>query len=267
MTQHHEVSIVIPTFNRADLLVETIDSCLAQTMPCEIVVVAHGCTDHTDEVIARYKDKIVYIKREKDFGPHYCWLDGIMHASGKYVHLNYDDDLIKPNFIAETMAQMQDDVGFVFSAACVFDVQKKTEMPMFTNLFSGTGTYPVNQIEGMLMRRLISPGAILFRREDMIDGLYLGKTPLAENHYHGVGPDCFFTLLCLLRYPKFGYVQDTLAWFRAHEGSITIDAHNDKVKKKKIRAAYRDVRRYYKGLKLLQTKQKILKFLTFGLLK
>ena len=51
------VSIIIPTFNRADFLVECIDSCLAQTQPCEIIVCDHGSTDTTPEVVKKYGDK------------------------------------------------------------------------------------------------------------------------------------------------------------------------------------------------------------------
>lgn len=267
MTQHSNVSIVIPTFNRADLLVETINSCLEQTVPCDIIVVAHGCSDHTDAVVARYADKIHYVKRDKDFGPHFCWLDGILHATQKYIHINYDDDLIKPDYIEKCMALMRDDVGFVFSAVSIFDTVKNTNIPSLDNMFPVSGIYGVNKIEKTLMKTLISPGAAIYRKQDLLDGLYQGRTPLGDNHYHGVGPDCFFTLLCLLRYPRFGYVTEKLALFRAHEGSITINAHSDKEKKKKIKAAYNDVRSYYKGLKLLQIKNKITQFLRYGFKK
>ena len=58
-----KVSIVIPTFNRADYLIECIDSCLAQTHPCEIIVCDHGSTDSTPEVIKRYEGKVKYVRR------------------------------------------------------------------------------------------------------------------------------------------------------------------------------------------------------------
>ena len=86
------VSIVIPTFNRATLVQKAIDTSLAQTYPCEVIVCDHGSSDNTPEVVEKYGDKIKYIRKEQDFGPHYCWLDGVLNAKGKYVHIQYDDD-------------------------------------------------------------------------------------------------------------------------------------------------------------------------------
>lgn len=53
------VSIITPTFNRADLLPETIDSVLGQGYPhLEYLVLDDGSTDNTHEVLARYGDRI-----------------------------------------------------------------------------------------------------------------------------------------------------------------------------------------------------------------
>lgn len=75
-----KVSIVIPTYNRADYLKQAIDAALAQTYECEIVVCDHGSTDATPQVAQTYGDRIKYIRREKDNGIHFMWLDGIVHA-------------------------------------------------------------------------------------------------------------------------------------------------------------------------------------------
>jgi cellulose synthase/poly-beta-1,6-N-acetylglucosamine synthase-like glycosyltransferase len=49
------VSIVVPTFNRADMLPEAISSALKQTYPhCEIIVVNDGSTDNSRELLEKY---------------------------------------------------------------------------------------------------------------------------------------------------------------------------------------------------------------------
>ena len=67
------VSVIIPTFNRAKMLKKAVDSALAQTANVEVIIVNHGSTDNTDEVVASYGGSVRYIKRTEDFGPHFCF--------------------------------------------------------------------------------------------------------------------------------------------------------------------------------------------------
>ena len=61
-SQDHTIALVIPTYNRGDLIAETLDSALAQTRPFDqIVVVDDGSTDNTATVVAGYGDRVRYI--------------------------------------------------------------------------------------------------------------------------------------------------------------------------------------------------------------
>lgn len=248
-----QISIVIPTFNRAEMLPKAIDCALAQTYPCEVIVVDHGSTDNTPEVAEGYGDKIVYVRRERDFGPHFCWLEGVLHASGEYVHLQYDDDWIHPTFIEKCAELLQGDVGFAFTGAEVVDDSTgKQMMTQFLDWLPTSGVFDNRLAEEKIVASLISPGAAVFRRQILLDALYQGRLPLQGHEYHGVGPDIFASLLSMLRYPKLGFVKEPLASFRAHDGSITIDALKDGRKKAEIAAAYNEVRQYYVELKAMQ---------------
>lgn len=248
-----KVSIVIPTFNRADLLPRAIESAIAQTIPCEVIVVDHGSTDETPQIVEGYGKKLVYVRRERDFGPHFCWLDGVMHSTGELVHLQFDDDWIEDRFIEACLDVMDDQTGFAFSTSRIQkDDEAQTSHTMFDDWFDRSGIYPVSQVEKKLMRTVVSPGCCTFRRQILIDGLYQGQLPLPLGHYHGVGPDRFVTFLSMLRYPKVGFVREPLAVFLDHSGSITIDAHADKNKSSEMKAAYQEVRRFYKELKAIR---------------
>src|SRR5262249_441294 len=59
------VTVVIPTYNRADLLPDAIESVLAQSYkPIEIIVVDDGSTDDTRAVATRFGDRIRYVYQE-----------------------------------------------------------------------------------------------------------------------------------------------------------------------------------------------------------
>jgi glycosyltransferase involved in cell wall biosynthesis len=240
-----QVSIVIPTFNRADYLIECIDSCLSQTQPCEIIVCDHGSTDNTPEVIKKYGDKIKYVRREIDSGVHFCWMDGILHCSNDLIHINYDDDWIKPNFIEDCVNLFKEDVGFVFSNTIVYYENQKEYSDNLYNLNNNSGVFPVKNFLKFNKDNMVSPGAAIFRKKMLIDNLFIGKIPFSQNEYHGVGPDILFSIMSCIEYPLYGFISEPLAIFRAHDKSITIDALSDTSKQKKIQNAYNDARVYY----------------------
>lgn len=251
--QDKKVSIVIPTFNRKDFLSKCIDSCLSQTYPCEIIVCDHGSTDGTHIFMEKYRDKVIYIRRDKDFGPHFCWLEGILNASGEFVHLQFDDDWIEDTFIEKTVSLMDDDVGFsVTNATLYYDNKEEFKTTNRLSMYKKSDVYDIKLLERNILLRetVISPGCCLFRKEVLIDSLYQGVLPLKKvNSYHGVGPDIFVMLLSFLKYKKVGIVIESLAVFREHEGSITTDSSKDHCKKIKIKNAYREVVGYYRFLK------------------
>jgi glycosyltransferase involved in cell wall biosynthesis len=255
-----KVSILVTTFNRADKVCKAIDSALAQTYKCEVVVVDHGSTDDTSKVIKKYGKKIKCVHKEEDFGPHFSWLDGALHCTGEFIHIQHDDDWIKPNFVEECMRLFKEDVGCVFSDTEIVDLKTKNSF-IRHNLSKKykTGIYPNKILEREVLKcDVISPSCCIYHKVDLIDALIQGKIPLKSNKvYHGVGADIFMMLLSIIRYKNFGYVNKSLACFGLHDGSITIDSQKDKAKTKRIKDAYDMVKVYYLGLKHIQKNLKI----------
>lgn len=246
MKHNPKVSIVIPTYNRSHYLDQCIKTALEQTLPCEIVVCDHGSTDNTSEVARKYEGKIKYIRKDTDFGVHFCWLDGIINATGEYIHINYDDDWIEPTFIEKCMALFDNTTSFVFSDVVLFndDLQTFTEAK-FKPFFKKTGSFSRSRLWLFELKNLISPGCAIFRKKNLLDHLYIGSIPFTINEYKGVGPDLLFSLMATIDYKKVGFVAEPLAVFRSHASSITIDAHQNIFKQQKIRNAYDDARVYF----------------------
>jgi glycosyltransferase involved in cell wall biosynthesis len=247
------VTIVIPTFNRSAMLRRCIESALAQTQACEVIVVDHGSKDDTPKVAASFGDRIRYLRREVDHGVHFCWLEGVLAAKGEFVHINFDDDYLEPTYIEKCMALMGPEVGLVFSKVALRDEETgRVGSELFAE-FGETGIHSASAFMHKHVRGLVSPGATILRRKDILNALYVGKVPFARHEYRGVGPDWLMTAMATLSYPKVGFVAEPLAVFSHHAGSITVAAGADKEKKRALRRAYQESRRFYALLWLAQT--------------
>lgn len=244
------ISIVIPTFNRKLYLKKCIDSCLSQTYKSEIIVSDHGSTDGTNILMSEFENKIRYLRREENLGPHFSWLDGIINAKGEYVHLLYDDDYIKPQFIEKCINLFTEEVGFVFCPTEHYsEKDKRVVNILYKDLDIDEGIHKKNKFENYFLNSLLTPSAAIFRKKDLIESIYQGGLPLSKHHYKGVGPDKFASLLCLLRYKYFGYVKESLSVCNLHIGSISTDSQQDKQKRRQLKKAYEEVNEYYYILK------------------
>lgn len=91
------VSVVVPSYNRADLLPETLDSLVAQTMTdFEAVVVDDGSTDGTAEVVARYAPMVRRIWQENRGCAAAC-NHGIRETTAPCILILGSDDLLTPD--------------------------------------------------------------------------------------------------------------------------------------------------------------------------
>ena len=102
------VSLVIPSYNRGALIAQTIDSALAQSRPfLEIIVADDGSTDDTAEVLARYGEKVTFVKLAHG-GVQAARNHGVKIARGDYVVLCDSDDLLEPDFVATMLGWVEE---------------------------------------------------------------------------------------------------------------------------------------------------------------
>lgn len=105
--KHPLVSVIIPTYNRADWLKEAIDSVLSQNYPaCEVSIVDDGSTDLTRELVADYGQQLRYFYQQNQ-GVSSARNLGIRTATGKYLALLDSDDLWLPSKIAQQVVIME----------------------------------------------------------------------------------------------------------------------------------------------------------------
>nr|WP_315190326.1 glycosyltransferase family 2 protein [uncultured Flavobacterium sp.] len=99
------VSIIIPTYNRAHLISETLDSIIDQTYKnWECIVVDDGSTDYTEKVIAHYMKKdnrFQYYHRPADRqkGANSCRNHGFELCKGEFIKWFDSDDFMYPDLL------------------------------------------------------------------------------------------------------------------------------------------------------------------------
>ncbi|MFN0196779.1 MAG: glycosyltransferase family 2 protein [Planctomycetaceae bacterium] len=127
------VSVIIPTFNRAHFICETIESVYSQTFQdFEIIVVDDASTDNTEELLrANYGDRIKYIK-QKNAGPGIARNCGILASQGEFIAFLDSDDLWYTDKLEMQVRIMtsQPDVGFVFTD-CIRGPNKIEPKPQY----------------------------------------------------------------------------------------------------------------------------------------
>jgi glycosyltransferase involved in cell wall biosynthesis len=101
------VSVVIPTYNRANVICRAVDSVRQQTYPgVEIIVVDDGSTDDTQAVLARYGDEIRVIHQENG-GASVARNAGLLAAQGEYICLLDSDDWLLPTNLEEQVGYLE----------------------------------------------------------------------------------------------------------------------------------------------------------------
>lgn len=232
-----KVSILIPVYNRENIIAETIQSALDQTYTnIEVVIVDNASSDNTWQVIqsfATQDSRIKAFRNETNLGPVRNWLRCIEEATGEYGKILWSDDLIAPVFIEKTLPLFNDEVGFVYTATKIFTGSAPETGKRFYDL-GKTGLYPSETyIKKAIYNKSVpvSPGCAIFRMTDIRKNLWLQIPNKVNSDFsmHAIGNDLLLFLLTSKDYQFFGHVSESLSFFRSHEDSISVSVKSGKL--------------------------------------
>lgn len=110
------VSIIMPSYNTAPYIKQTIQSVLDQTyINWELIIVDDCSTDNTNEVVDTIKDcRIHYLKNEKNSGAAISRNKALREAKGQWIAYLDSDDLWMPEKLEKQIKFMEEN-GYVFS--------------------------------------------------------------------------------------------------------------------------------------------------------
>lgn len=222
------VSVLIPTYNRQDFILECINSALNQSYKNIEIIISDNCsTDQTLDICkaAGQKDsRIKVVSTGTNVGPVANWLNCFNNSSGQYIKLLFSDDLLAKDCIERMVPAIQDpEVGFVYSSVLIGVDPLKSSIKyknIFGPLFSSKSIY-----KKLLYKELpVSPCAMMYRRSDFEKNLLLDFPSKTKRTYskNGAGPDVMLSILTSENYRYIQYISSPLVFFRAHGGSFTI---------------------------------------------
>jgi len=218
----NDTTIIIPTFNRPDFCRRAVESAMAQTQPCRVLVANDG-----DPLPHEVYEGACYYQTGRADHWYLTVYDAAHRANTPYVTVLCDDDWLEPTFLERCFELMAPDVAFVFTESTVHHRDGTTELHWGSSM-RGDGLIRSEIIGDRLLRerRIVTPSCCLYRREDVLRCLMPGGVPGFRNAMKGCanpsGPDHALALFALLYRPSVGYISDPLVNLDAGEQSTTM---------------------------------------------
>jgi glycosyltransferase involved in cell wall biosynthesis len=218
-----KVSIIIPAYNVASFIGETLDSVFSQTYKdFEVIVINDGSpdTEEFERVLQPYLNRVTYLKQENR-GASVARNAGLRAAQGELIAFLDADDIWLPNYLDVQIDFIRrgnfdlvcaDAVHF---GGSVFDGRTYFEVLMPASCEIGVVTFP-----GLVSdtQSLITSG-IVARREAILEAGLFDETLRNAQDY-----DLWIRMA--LRGARLGYQRKILARYRYREGSLSGDAVN-----------------------------------------
>lgn len=234
------ISIVVPTYNRVNLISETIESALNQTYSnLEIIVLDNNSSDDSYEfLVSKYSgQKNIFIyKNETTLDIVLNWKKALSYANGEYCHILWSDDLIDSQFITKCFNFLinNSSAGFVYTRTAFFSSFGCNHKDVY--ILGKTGLYSSDVFihKSLLDPPLsvpVSPANALFRTKDLKKNLVSDIPNNFNIDYStiGQGNDLLLFLNTFLDYTHFGYLDERLSFFRVHDDSLTLATDSFKV--------------------------------------
>jgi len=222
------VSVVMPTFNRADLLPEALDSVLAQQWPqLEMVVVDDGSGDSTPALLDDYRRRfpaILRVIRQENQGVSAARNAGIEAASFDLLAFLDSDNRWLPGKLIRQVAMLEADPSLDVSFTAYRNILAGTQQPM---VLDGWLAEPGPAIERLLVGCCINTSTVLARRSALrAVGMFDAELRCCEDH------DLWLRLAAAGS--RIAYLPEVLLDYRLHGGSISADlarvsAHTERV--------------------------------------
>ena len=228
------VSVVIPTYNRAHLICDALDSVVAQNYrPIEIVIVDDGSNDDTADVVARWRERpgndtvLLRLVGQNNRGQNPARNRGILDSTGTLVTFLDSDDCYRPEKVEKQVARFADpEVGAVYCGIANVDMTTGEAEPL-------AHAYPEGRMfERLLVKDITNPTSTYMVRRSVLDRVGIYDEAMS-------GRTDWEMTLRIARDHAIAAVPEPLVEFRAHAGPRTATFREREI------AGYRYIREKY----------------------
>lgn len=219
------VSIIIPTYNRASMIVNTLNSIQNQTLDSwECIIVDDGSNDHSEEVISQYVEKdsrFTYVKRPNKHpkGANSCRNYGFSLSKGKYINWFDSDDLMMVNKLELQIKSLENhpDAPYCICQSYWFNKERNEDLGLRSQ--SITSKHP---FEDYVLQRIVwLTTAPLWRRT------FIEKNQLEFDINLHQSQEYDFNIRALAINSDYSVVNEPLVTIIQHKDSISEGIYQD----------------------------------------
>lgn len=215
------ISIIIPTFNREELLPQTLDSILSQDYQnWECVIVDDGSTDNSEQIVLDYvarDSRFRFFKRPEHLpkSGNSCRNYGFEMSRGTYVNFFDSDDVMLPQFLSSRVDLIKENkTKVVFATYDIVDdqlsFQRKSNFTIQSYLLKDYifWRFPIITHSGLFLKSYLEE---IKKKNILFDpSIRRGQ----ETHF-------FLSALKNISREEFEYVEESSFLYRLHDKSIT----------------------------------------------
>jgi glycosyltransferase involved in cell wall biosynthesis len=219
MNNDMKISVIVPCYNQAQFLSETLESVLVQTyINWECIIVNDGSTDNTEAVadlFCKKDSRFIYIYKTNG-GLSSARNTGILESTGDYLQFLDSDDLLLPQKFANQINVVKRDSSIDI---CISRYQ------LFTNDKNNTFDNPISllpynlTLEGLLyswnVTFIFPPVCYIVKKS------FLEKSKVNFNQEVKALEDWIFLVQLALNNAKFYEMGESLALYRRHASNMT----------------------------------------------
>lgn len=146
--QTPKASIIVPAYNRADVLWRAIESALAQTeTSIEVIVVDDASTDETTEVVRGYAadPRLRYIKLDQNTGgPATPRNTGVKSSTAPVIVFLDQDDALRTTYVETIINEFKEQkIGLVWARRAVYDLHGTLKLVALVDRCRGSSLLPI----------------------------------------------------------------------------------------------------------------------------